>query len=360
MFIDGLAMGGKERRLVELLKGFSQNPDITCTLIVMNPEIHYNEIYDLNIPIHFLIRKVRKDPSIFLKFLGLCLKIKPDVIHVWDSMTAIYASPIAHSLGIKLINAMITEAPAYLDSKTLKRTKVSTFFSDVMLSNSLAGLNAYHVSGKKGRCIHNGFAVTRLNSIENAKVIHQKFEITESKIVGMVSALQERKDYHTFIEAAKIILTNRNDVCFIIVGDGPMRQSLEEMVTDKYKSRIRFLGEQNDVESLINIFDIGVLTTNQQIHGEGISNAILEYMALGKPVIATNGGGTPEIVDDGSTGFLVREKSPEDLAEKILYILNDTELGLKMGEAGRKRILAEFSINDMVNKTLELYKEVLN
>ncbi len=360
MFIDGLAMGGKERRMVELVKGLSKNKEINCAVALMNHDVYYKEIFGLNVPVYFLIRKIRKDPVIFLKLLLICKRFKPDIIHVWDSMTALYASSIAHTLGIKLINAMITEAPLHLDEPTIKRTKFSARFSDIMLSNSEAGLRSYHISEEKGRFIHNGFAGERTRNIDDPGAVKIKNDIKEKFVVGIVGALQERKDHKVFIKSAISIISRRVDVVFLIVGDGPLRTELENSVPLEMKSKIKFLGLQSETESLINIFDIGILTTNQKVHGEGISNSILEYMALCKPVIATNGGGTPEIVDDGVTGFLVDEDSSEQLTEKIEILLDKPELRKSMGEAGMKKVKSEFSIEQMVNKTIELYKEVLN
>ena len=87
----------------------------------------------------------------------------------------------------------------------------------------------------------------------------------------------------------------------------------------------KLLGRQSDVESIINISNICVLTTNVKIHGEGISNSILEYMAMGKPVIASCGGGTNEIVEDAVTGFLISPLSPRELAEKIEILIDNPE-----------------------------------
>jgi len=86
----------------------------------------------------------------------------------------------------------------------------------------------------------------------------------------------------------------------------------------------------------------------------------MEYMALGKPVVVTDGGGGKEIVLDGETGFFVPPRSPEDLAYKINYLLDNPNLAKKMGEAGKKRIGEAFSFDIMVKNTLKLYKIALS
>ncbi len=102
--------------------------------------------------------------------------------------------------------------------------------------------------------------------------------------------------------------------------------------------------------------DICVLST----FTEGISNAILEYMALEKPVIATDGGGTNEIVENEKTGFLIPQKNPSALAEKLDVLLNDKDLRIKMGKAGREQIERQFSIENMVGSYIESYTKLIN
>ena len=101
--------------------------------------------------------------------------------------------------------------------------------------------------------------------------------------------------------------------------------------------------------------DICVLST----FTEGISNSILEYMALGKPVIATSGGGTNEIVADLKTGFLIGTSNPEELAEKIELLLDNVKLREGMGLAGKEWIVKYFSIDLMINKYINLYNDLL-
>jgi glycosyltransferase involved in cell wall biosynthesis len=102
--------------------------------------------------------------------------------------------------------------------------------------------------------------------------------------------------------------------------------------------------------------DIGVLAT----FTEGISNSVLEYMALGKPVVATSGGGTNEIVTDNETGFLVSPSNPKELADRLQVLLNDSKLCTKMGQSGKMRIHEIFSIEKMTGKYISEYKKLLS
>lgn len=362
MFIDSLTAGGKERRLVELIKGLKNYSDIQCELAIMSNDIHYQYVFKQDIRVHYLIRNWKKDPRIFFKLYKLCKEFKPDIIHSWGSMPSVYAFPIAKLLRIKFINAIISDAPLKLKifGKAWTRSKLTFPFSDIILSNSYAGLKSYNVPNKRSYCIHNGFDFSRLDRLEDKKKVREKFDVVTEKVVGMVGAFADRKDYKTYLFAAMKILSKRNDVSFMAVGDGKNLEDCKKLVKKENKNKIIFTGKQNDVESIVNVFDIGVLTTNLEVHGEGISNSILEYMALGKPVIATEGGGTKELIINGETGFLLEQKNYIQLADKIEYLLENKKVAIEMGKKGRERIKKEFSLEKMTNSYISLYKNLLN
>src|SRR5690606_22383307 len=101
--------------------------------------------YDLGIPVHVLVRKIKKDPFHFVRLYRLCKRIRPDLIHSWGAMANIYVIPAAKKLGIKLVNACIADAPARFEFSNKKHlwTKLAFPFSDVIIGNSQAGLDAY-------------------------------------------------------------------------------------------------------------------------------------------------------------------------------------------------------------------------
>ncbi len=111
-FSENLHSGGKERRIVELIKELSKYEKYEVELVLTRKNIHYEEIESYGTKIHYLERKLwKKDPTVFLKFLLLVKKFNPDCIHVWGRMVAIYAIPTAKLLNIPLINSEITDAP---------------------------------------------------------------------------------------------------------------------------------------------------------------------------------------------------------------------------------------------------------
>ena len=107
-------------------------------------------------------------------------------------------------------------------------------------------------------------------------------------------------------------------------------------------------------------FNIGILITDYRVHGEGIPNAVMEYMALCKPVIANDAGGTTELVVDQVTGLICEQRNPEDLKGKINYLLENQDVAQSMGAAGRKRIEDKFTLDSMTEQYIKLYRQLHN
>lgn len=355
-FIDTLESGGKERRLTELLKALKAEPEVEFSLLVMSGDIHYKEILDLGIKIHYIVRKSKKDFSVLSKFYQLCKSIKPDVVHCWDSMTAVYSIPICKLLKIKLINGMVVDSPAKQNifNKYWFRAKLTFPLSNMIIGNSRSGMLAYNAPKNKSLVIYNGFNFSRLETLHDKLSITQELGITTEYIIGMVASFGIYKDYKTYFEAAQILLEKRKDISFLAIGNNTDSDQASNLIETRFLPYFRLLGKKSGIESFINAMNVCVLST----FTEGISNSVLEYMALAKPVIASNGGGTNEIVVDNQTGFLINPSDPFALAEKIEVLLADSVLCEKMGLSGKQRVHEIFSIDSMVSKYISAYKNV--
>ncbi|MCK4664617.1 MAG: glycosyltransferase [Bacteroidales bacterium] len=359
-FIESLHSGGKERRLVELIKGLQQYPDIKCELVLTKKNIHYRDIFDTGIKIHYIVRKyIKKNPKLFFLFYKICKKYNPDIIHVWGNMVAIYSIPAKLFLKIPMINNQIMDAPKKnIIKKGLLSYKIIFPFSDLIISNSKAGLKSYNAPKTKSRVIYNGFNFDRIKNLIGPSEIRREFNITTKYVICMVASFSDKKDYYTYIKAAISILDKRRNVTFLCIGAGN-DSFYRKLVKPEYTENIKFLGRQENAESIMNICDIGILTTNPDNHGEGISNALMEFMALGKPVIATDGGGTKELIMYNENGFLISPKSPTVLAEKIIMLLDDSKQRNILGERGREIIRSKFNIEKMTESFVDVYKNVL-
>ena len=172
----------------------------------------------------------------------------------------------------------------------------------------------------------------------------------------MVAAFSSSKDYKTYFKAASLLLESRRDITFIAIGPDTDSEEAKELIGDQYIAHFRLLGLRTGIESFINVMDICVLST----FTEGVSNSILEYMALAKPVVASIGGGTNEIVVNDETGFLINPSDPEELTHKLEILLKNPEMRRSMGAAGKSRVISEFSSHKMVEKYIELYTVILS
>lgn len=351
-YIESLRSGGKERRLVELIKGLKKSyQGIEMEIVLTKKDIHYNEIYETGIKIHYTIRKrLKKDPRIFFQFLKISKQFMPDIVHVWGSMVAVYAIPTKVFLKIPIINNQITDSPLS-KVRGLFSHKLSFAFSDKIIANSMAGLKAYHTSPTKGLVIYNGFDFSRINNLATKENIRKQFMIKTKFVVGMVASFSIMKDYTSYVKAANSILEKRQDVSFLCIGSGD-DSAYKKMVVPKNKDKILFIGSQQNVESIMNICDIGVLAS----FSEGISNSIMEFMALSIPVVASGEGGTKELIINGESGFLVDSNNEKALSEKITLLLDNEELRKTMGEKSKVIIENDFEISKMIKKFHNEYK----
>ena len=355
--IDNLNSGGKERQCVELLKGLSIYGDLTYQLVVLSAGAFYGEAHSLgNVRVAHLARRFRQDLSIVGRLTRLCRDFGPDIVVAYDSMSAVLAAPVARVVRARFVNAMIQNAPRRLSWKVWTRRHLSFALSDVIVANSQAGLAAYRAPAVRARVIRNGYDFGRLRQLREPRKVRAELGLGDRCVVGMVANFSPTKDQPTFIRAAETILATRRDVAFVMVGDGATRAACEQRLTPAHRDRILFPGARMDIESVVNVFDVGVLAT----FTEGISNSIMEYMALGKAVVATRGGGTPEIVRDGETGWLVDERDPSGLAERISGLLADQELRRRMGCAGHERVATEFTLERLAGAHRSLYDELVS
>jgi glycosyltransferase involved in cell wall biosynthesis len=285
-FINGLSSGGKERRLVELMKGLKTFPGIEFELITMSRQIDFKEVYDMNIKIHFLIRRSKKDLFVFKKLYSLCKEIKPDFIHCWDSMTAIYSVFVCKLLHLKLINGMVVNTPVKQNifDKHWLRARLSFPFSDVIVGNSKAGLQAYKAPKNKSLCIYNGFNFKRLTNTKSS-LLEEGINIKPGFVVTMVGNFTDRKDYSTYISAAKLLCDKREDIIFFAIGDGENFGNISNNIERQYQDRIKLMGKRQDIESIIRMSDICVLVTNTKIHGEVFLILFLNTWLLENPLL---------------------------------------------------------------------------
>ncbi len=357
---DNIGGGGKERRMLELIKSLCKDPAYKIILISLTDMgVGYEYMYDFPITFIETDRKHRYTIEPYFIIRNAIRKYKPDIVHSWGSMGSLYMLPLLIFRKFKFINGIIADAPANLHwhQKPYIRGQLTYPFSDVVLSNSLAGIKSYQAPIEKTFCIYNGIDMARFKNLTDVTELKKNLNIDQfSYVVGMVGAFHDRKDFITFVEAAKIVTRQHKDICFLLVGEGKNRSEIEALLSESDKENILFLGRRSDVEALIQVFDIGVLCTNSLVHGEGVSNSIIEYMSLKKPVIATTGGGTNEVIKDAKNGFLIEHKDVDGLVKNILDLYSHPEKGNRMGENALETIHTKFMLDRMTKEFISIYQ----
>lgn len=179
------------------------------------------------------------------------------------------------------------------------------------------------------------------------------------RVVGTVGRLQAVKDQSTLVRAfARLVRETGSDAAswrLVIVGDGPQRADVEtEIARQQVSDRVWLAGERSDIPDILRGLDVFALPSQS----EGISNTILEAMACGLPVVATDVGGNAELVVPEATGALVPASDDRRLAAALGEYVRDRALAVTHGQAGRQRVEAQFSLNGMVDRYAALYASV--
>lgn len=204
--------------------------------------------------------------------------------------------------------------------------------------------------------VHSGI---HLGRFENVPPNHFREELgipPDAPIIGNVAHMADHKGQRYLVAAMPRVLEAEPQARLVIVGDGELRGALEAQVSElDLGHAVTFTGFRTDVPQWLDLFDLFVMSS----HLEGLCTSVLDALAMRTPVVVTDAGGLPEIVDHETHGLVVPAKEPRPLAEAIVRLLRDRELGQRLAEAGRRRVEAEFSDASMVEGTLRVYQEVM-
>jgi glycosyltransferase involved in cell wall biosynthesis len=202
----------------------------------------------------------------------------------------------------------------------------------------------------------NGVDLARFSGNGDPSLLDRLRIPRSSRIVGIVANYRPVKDLPMFIRAAGLIAARHPDVVFLLIGQGPLRQSLETLAGQTgIREKVFFTNGEGYVPGYLPLLQLGCLTSLN----EGFSNAILECMAAGLPVVATDVGGNREAVVDGVTGFLTPAGDEKIFAQRVISLLEDDDLRKKMGECGRARCAEHFSMEACVREHEKYYESLL-
>jgi L-malate glycosyltransferase len=222
---------------------------------------------------------------------------------------------------------------------------VSDAVRQVMLSSGIPDAQV--------QTIHSGIDLQRCANVLAARPLFSP----GTRVIGTVGHLAGHKGHRYLLDAMQLILQEEPSVGLAIVGTGDLRAELEAQAAALgITQQVCFTGFRHDILALIQGFEIFVFPSNL----EGLGTSVLDAMALGKPVVATQAGGIPEMVQDGVTGLLVQPRDPQALAQAILQLLHQPALAARFGEAGARRVKGHFTAERMASQTMQVYHQLVH
>jgi glycosyltransferase involved in cell wall biosynthesis len=236
--------------------------------------------------------------------------------------------------------------------------KFASHFCDLIISvneeDRRVAIEKGVVSPSKIHTVINGINTKKFENVVPPESLRSELDPSgQCILIGTTGRLAPHKGYRQLIRAMPSVLREFPGARVIFVGDGPLEAELKGLADQLGVSdQCRFLGFRTDIPELQAVFDIFVLPSLR----EGLSISLLEALAAGKPIVATNIKGNREVIDHGVNGLLVNPEDPAGLAEGIIRLIRDKELARGMGERAREKAKASFNEEAMVRRTLDLYR----
>ncbi|MBS0169848.1 MAG: glycosyltransferase family 4 protein [Nitrospira sp.] len=295
-----------------------------------------------------------------LRFKKLLKDEHVDVIHAHEFDANVQGSFVSALTGIPLVATV--HGKNYFWEKFRRRLAyrwVSRRATMVAVSENLKHfiVDKVGVDSRDVKVVYNGVNVLPPCSPADIEQCRKELDLpTGNQIVGVVGNLYPVKGHQYLIAAIPTILAKCPKTTFVFAGRGQLEAELKEQAhqlgIDGY---VRFLGLRQDIPQILALLDVFVLPSLS----EGLSMAILEAMVAGKPVIATDVGGNPELVEDGVTGYLVPSQNSQALADRVIALLTEKGHALQFGKTGQLRAQGQFSLQTMVQNYQSLYDQCM-
>ena len=280
-----------------------------------------------------------------------------DVVHAWDADAAIFGYLAAKKAGVPFISSRRNLA----DCLSLRKKWILRYIdakSDALIVNAKAIRQEVLSKRLDEHKIHHIPNIVDLEDFDReAGEAFDRLSQANKKFIGMVCRLEREKDVEAALQALKIILTEYQEAHLVVAGDGEQRVALKAMVLGlNLTEHVTWLGDCNEIPAFLKHCDIAILTPRAN---EGLSNAVLEYMAAGKAFVVTDVGGNRALVEQSSAGFVVPVDDIESLASEILRLLKNADVADEMGQRGREYVMERNDPAVIGDQFLAVYESVL-
>ena len=203
--------------------------------------------------------------------------------------------------------------------------------------------------------MHDGVDLDHVDAAPRLDVHAELWLPSGAPVIGNVAALVPHKGHRYLIKAAATVVRQIPDARFVIVGEGELESTLRKQIkTLNLERHVLLAGFRPDALSLQKGFDVFAMSSVT----EGMGSVLLDAMAIGQPIVATRAGGIPEVIDHDQTGLLVPPRDANALAAAIVRLLGDQDRRAQLGAAARVRVRAAFSVERVVQRTLDAYAQL--
>jgi len=357
----GASTAGTEKHLLSLINGLSGTNFKPFLVVLRSSEYLRNNLTAC--PVYVLGIPKLLSPKSIIRGIELCAFLRRNsiqLVHIFFNDSSIFAPFFCKIAGSKVILSRRDLGFNYTQEQLLF-LKLNRLFTDCVIVNSKAVkrivcVKEHWSSSRKVKVIHNGVNFENFEKPIHYGIRDQLNIPPKAPLVGIVANLNPWKRHEDLIEAFSCVYYKKPKSHLVIIGNGMLKEYLQKKAENLgVKHAAHFLGTIRNVIPVIQEFSVGILCSET----EGFSNALLEYMACGKAVIATRVGGNVEIIKDGKNGFLVPVGDIKTLAERILTLLNDNTLRDKFGTSARHTVKKEFTFEKMLKAHLLVYKELI-
>ena len=302
----------------------------------------------------------QQDWTDFGRYRAFLRRERVDVVHVHTNGDAVVPAAAARMAGVPVC-VMTWHLPFPFKNKRGGDLILSLYRRLIAISGSVRDRHIAHgVAPEKVQVIHHGTDTEAFRAVSlERKMMRGVLGLPPDALaVGIVGRVSREKGHSDLLEALRLLSASHPALHVVVVGDGPDLPVLREEAREKgIANRVIFAGFRDDVNNVIAALDMVAVPSNWQ---EPCSAAIQQAMALGKPVIGSRMGGTPELIAEGETGLLVPASDPAALADALAALSSDPALRVRMGEAGAARVEKLFTLRLMTDRVEALYYAELN
>jgi len=357
--IYGLKLAGAEKIVLSLATRIPQDRFETVVVTLTADGAIEKPLRDAGVRVVYVPKFGRYDALVLYRLACTLRGEGIDIAHTHLFTADSWGRVAAAMARVPLIVSTLHAVDLWLSSLQIAVERWTSFYAHRLIAVSGAVKDFYisraGIPSEKISVVYNGIDISRFPAAVEREGKRRELGISPGGLlVGVAARLEEQKDLFTWLRAARIAAAERQDLEFVIAGEGSQRAALEEFSRSiGMGQKVHFLGAREDVDEIIAVCDLIMFSSRF----EGLSLSMLECMASGKPVIASRTGGIAEIIRDGENGVLASPGDERELSRAMLRLLGDEDAGRRLGEAARKTVVERFTIEGMIEGTVQIYEE---